>query len=148
MRMKTRRAAMKEYLRAAAKIANEMRNSCHRICRLAHASTPVNATAAKFSGSGSSSSDHLTFNLARTSRFSALFLSALLASPPPLLPAAIRDLWRNSWRDLNPWKGILLVDGRFEMDAAGSGSAGGMRVENDAKATIGFAFLSVLAGDD
>lgn len=64
--MKMRRAAMKEYFRAANIIATDITNSCHRICTLAHASTPVNPTATTLSGSGSiNRSIHFKFNLGR-----------------------------------------------------------------------------------
>ncbi|KAK9911940.1 hypothetical protein M0R45_035819 [Rubus argutus] len=60
MRMKRRTAAMKEHLRAATSIANEMNKSCHRTCTFAHVSRPVNPTAKMLLGSGSSSrSPHL-----------------------------------------------------------------------------------------
>ncbi|CDO99856.1 unnamed protein product [Coffea canephora] len=63
MRMKMRRAAMKEYLRAASKIAIEITNSCHSTCTLAQANTPVNPTATTLSGSGfNSRSTHFRFN--------------------------------------------------------------------------------------
>lgn len=64
--MKMRRAAMKEYFRAANIIATDITNSCHRTCTLAHASTPVNPTATTLSGSGSiNRSIHFKFNLGR-----------------------------------------------------------------------------------
>lgn len=63
MRMKISRAAIKEYLRAATRMAAETRNSCHRTWALAHVSNPVNATARILSGSeSSSSSPHLIFS--------------------------------------------------------------------------------------
>lgn len=53
MRMKTRRAAMKEYLRAATRMAKEMNKSCQRTCTLAHVRMPVRPRARMLSGSGS-----------------------------------------------------------------------------------------------
>ena len=67
MRMKIRRAATKEYLRAAKRIANEIKKSCHSTWTLAHVSRPVNAIANKLSGSGFSRSPHLIFNIGRPS---------------------------------------------------------------------------------
>ncbi|CAI0442435.1 unnamed protein product [Linum tenue] len=55
MRMKMRRAAMKEYLRAATRMASEMVKSCQSTETLAQVSNPVNPTATTLSGSGSSS---------------------------------------------------------------------------------------------
>ncbi|PON85111.1 hypothetical protein TorRG33x02_190850 [Trema orientale] len=52
MRMKIRRAAMREYLTAATRMASEINKSCHSTCTLAHVSNPVNPTASMLSGSG------------------------------------------------------------------------------------------------
>lgn len=76
MRMKRRRAATKEYLRAAKRIANEIKKSCQSTWTLAHVSRPVNAKANRLSGSGSSRSPHLIFNMGRP------FFPK--SSPPPL----------------------------------------------------------------
>lgn len=51
--MNTRRAAMKEYLRAATRMAKEMNKSCQRTCTLAHVRIPVRPSARTLSGSGS-----------------------------------------------------------------------------------------------
>lgn len=51
--MKTRRAAIKEYLTAAARIANEIKKSCQRTWTHAHVSRPVKPRAKILSGSGS-----------------------------------------------------------------------------------------------
>lgn len=55
MRMNTRRAAIKEYLRAATRMAKEMNKSCQRTCTLAHVRIPVRPSARTLSGSGSNS---------------------------------------------------------------------------------------------
>jgi hypothetical protein len=73
--MKMRRAAIKEYLRAARRIAREMKKSCQSTCTLAQARTPVNAMARRLSGSGSSRSPHLILNMG--------FRSFPKSSPPP-----------------------------------------------------------------
>lgn len=61
--MKMRRAAIKEYLRAATRIAKEIKKSCQSTCTLAQARTPVNPMARRLSGSGSSRSPHLILNI-------------------------------------------------------------------------------------
>lgn len=60
MRMNRRRAAMKEYLRAATRIAREMKKSCHSTWTLAQVRRPVNPMERMFSGSGSRRSRHLS----------------------------------------------------------------------------------------
>lgn len=67
MRMNKRRAAMKEYFRAATRIAKEIINNCHKTCTLAQVSRPVNPTAKKLSGSGLKMSPHLILNPGRRS---------------------------------------------------------------------------------
>lgn len=51
--MKMRRAAIKEYLRAATRIAKEINKSCQRTWTLAHVRIPVNPRARTLSGSRS-----------------------------------------------------------------------------------------------
>lgn len=63
---------MKEYLRAATRIAREMKKSCHNTCTLAHVRRPVNPMEKMFSGSGSKRSRHLS-------------RPSLFTSPPTLL---------------------------------------------------------------
>lgn len=70
--MNRRRAAMKEYLIAATRIAREMKKSCHSTCTLAHVRSPVNPMEKMFSGSGSNRSRHLS-------------RPSLFTSPPTLL---------------------------------------------------------------
>ncbi|KAL8171691.1 hypothetical protein V2J09_023495 [Rumex salicifolius] len=83
MRMKRRRAAMKEYLSAATRIATETTNSCHTTCALAHVSRPANPTATTLSGSGlSRSSPHfrLKVGLFSSSSFPFPFSTPLRSS--------------------------------------------------------------------
>lgn len=58
---------MKEYLRAARRIAKEIKKSCQSTWTLAHASRPVNANAKRLSGSGFSRSPQLISNMRRWS---------------------------------------------------------------------------------
>ena len=81
MRMKTRSAAMKEYLRAATRIANEMNKSCQRTWTLAHVRRPVNPSARTLSGSGSKRAFQLKLKMGRF-----CLLKLLLASSSPLEP--------------------------------------------------------------
>lgn len=84
MRMKMRRAAMKEYFRAARRIAKEMQNSCHSTWTLAHVSKPVKPTAKRLSGSGfNSRSFQLRLNLGSPSSF---FISSPASLPFNPLP--------------------------------------------------------------
>ncbi|KAF5729431.1 hypothetical protein HS088_TW21G01596 [Tripterygium wilfordii] len=82
MRMKIRRAAMKEYFRAAKRIAKEMKKSCPRISTLAHVSRPANPMATILSGSGFSRSPNLKLNMGRRS---------LPKSSPPPPPSPLKN---------------------------------------------------------
>ncbi|KAK3408864.1 hypothetical protein EUGRSUZ_J01014 [Eucalyptus grandis] len=88
-RMKIRSAAMKEYLRAATRMATETKQSCHSTCTLAHVSRPVSPTARMLSGSRSSRSPSLRSNMGGRRRRSP-FKSP---SPSPSSPAAPSDLF-------------------------------------------------------
>ncbi|CAL9086137.1 unnamed protein product [Musa textilis] len=74
--MKRRRAATKEYLTAARRIATEMTKSWKRTWTLAQVRRPVNAMAAMFSGSGDRRSRHRRLNAGR-------WRSLLRSTPPP-----------------------------------------------------------------
>lgn len=83
-RMKMRSAAMKEYLRAATRIAKEMKKSWDKTWRLAHVSTPANPTAAKLSWSGFNRSPNRKLKPGNPS-FSGASPSSLLTGVfPPL----------------------------------------------------------------
>ncbi|CAL9162978.1 unnamed protein product, partial [Musa hybrid cultivar] len=71
-----RRAATKEYLTAARRIATEMTKSWKRTWTLAQVRRPVNATAAMFSGSGDRRSRHRRLKAGR-------WRSLPRSTPPP-----------------------------------------------------------------
>ncbi|KAK9911923.1 hypothetical protein M0R45_035803 [Rubus argutus] len=74
---------MKEYLRAATSIANEMNKSCHRTCTLAHVSRPVNPTAKMLLGSGSSSRSPHHSSPSHRRRWTQFLLLSLSRLPSP-----------------------------------------------------------------
>lgn len=82
--MKTRRAAMKEYLMAATKIAKEMNKSCQRTCTLAQVRIPVNPSARTLSGSGSKRVLQLNPKMVRLWLLQSLTFSSSSSSLEPL----------------------------------------------------------------
>lgn len=119
-RMKMRSAAIKEYLRAATRIANEMKKSCDKTWRLAHVSTPANPTAAKLSWSGFNRSPNRKLNpgnpsfLGSSSLLTGLFPpsedSFAGSLPPPFCAYVLslnEDLQKRTWWW---WWGMLLYE--------------------------------------
>lgn len=86
MSTKSRSAATKEYLTAAAKMEAEMSTSCSSSDAPAQTSAPVSATAAALSGAGTSSSPQRISDSAGKEGTPRGFPSPFSAGgPPPLL---------------------------------------------------------------
>jgi len=117
--MKSRSAATKEYLTAAAKMVAKTSRTCSSSEAPAQASTPVSTTAVALAGSGDSSSPHrISESAGRAGPFRSLSPSA---GGPPSPPEAARATARRRAR------GRSEEEEEAGMRSLGRGSGGGGR---------------------